>query len=290
MTSQPPIQPSDSDVTQPSTIIDTTEHRLRPLPKKDTAKAWLLTLILHFVIAGGLMAYWYTHQRTNEVTPIAVQLPSETANKTHLASPPSDSLSNTMSASTATLSTITTLASTVANAPSSTASSTPLASYLAQKNLATANPANLPSNKVNSIAPSTTRMVAVTTMTQKVITGDAPIKKALTQRDLPSPSATDVVTLPTTHHADTPQTAKQNTRDSESGNEIEKEASQLSKDIDVNNDELSQLIEQVKKKNQQKIDEQQADSIPAKPTVSESTANSAPKNEPKAIIKPASAP
>lgn len=268
MTSQPPIQPPHSDLTPSETIVDSTEHRLRPLPKKDTAKAWLLTLILHFIIAGGLVSYWYMHQRNTEVAPIAVQLPTENTNKTN-ASQPSD----TMAASATTLSTVVTVASTVASAPSGTASATPLASYLAQKPLAAANPANLPSNKVDNTTTSAPRMVAVTTMTQKVITGDAPIKKALTQRDIPT-SPTDLTTAPTT--------------DNDSGNEVEKEASKLSKDIDVNNDELSQLIEQVKKKNQQKIDEQQANIAPAKPTVSESNANDEPKSETKAVVKPES--
>lgn len=270
------------------------EHHLttihQPPRKKETAKAWVLTLILHFLIAASLVGYWYFNQRPQTNPNIAVDLSTTTSAQS--ATQPASSV--------ATLSSVVTLSSTPASTTmANTNNVKPLANYVAQQQLnQPAQPMNLPSNGMIA--------VPITTFEQKVVTYDAPIKKALTARDMPknehnslSSDSADSSSIDTprnqmaksaTNVSPEDTKAKTATNKEASKNLVtaketapESEASDLSKDIDVDTDKLSQLIDEVKETNQKKID---AQIQPAKTVVIETPS----KEKETEAKKPASSP
>lgn len=291
-TTEPTNNPSTSQINNqtPTMISDSqtrvTEQRLHPLRKTENTKAWVLTLLLHFLIAGGLVGYWYFYQRPQALTPLAVEVAS--ANTPPVATTPASTLT--------TLSTITTLASVTSQPASSTGMSSPnkpLADYVAkQQAYQPAQPFNLPSNNMTSMP------MPITNVQQKIITHDAPITKALTSRDIAKNETTAHTDTPSNDNSDdkvtviedvSPQpnnnidyptkkadATSEQTTPTKTGNSSEKEASNLSKDIDVDNEKLSVLIEQVKDKNQQQIDAQRGSKAVIVNTDNESKPASAP--------------
>lgn len=227
-----------SDVDLPALDRGDSQRTTIPLTaKKDNVKAWTLTLLLHLLIAGSLVAYWYFYQRpkSNENLQIQLETQSTTIKKPAIAS---------QSASAATLTTLSSVASSTlsaaaASTPMPAASSTagrPLANYVnTQQTAPVAVPVPVPTpNNANTI--------------QKVVVNEAPVTQALTSRDIPSKEIAKTKT-PTTKVQEKPaQTDKPTAPTSET------EARKLSEEIDVNNAELTKLIEQVKTQNQQKID------------------------------------
>lgn len=274
---------SQNEISQPKI----SEHTLRPIHKKETAKAWVLTLVLHFLIAGGLIGYWYFYQRPHTEgsnVPLAVSLPA----KPIPTSTPASTLTTLSSITTSSVASQTAI-------PASVASMTgkPLADYLAKQQATPPPGVTLPSNGITPI------QIPTTVMQQKVITHDAPIKKALTERDIARNEATKSDTQSTGATNTPKETSTAITQVNErvkvlqqddkpshpisatdtpitKGDPTEKEASELSKDIDVNNEKLTQLIDEVKIKNQRQIE---ADSG-IKPTVTDSPAPSKPASTP----------
>lgn len=231
------------------------EYPLRPVRKKETAKAWILTLVLHFLIAGGLISYWYFYQRPQANVanvPLAVSLPTATPTNT-----PASTLTTLSS-----VITVSTASQTMMTASPASLTSKPLAEYLAkQQATQPATGAVLPVNGI------TTVQMPATVMQQKVITHDAPIKKALTERDIAKNEDShngqaDIEIAQVNERANALQQADNTDNRPTSpvdapvakGDVAEKEASMLSKDIEADNEKLSQLIEQVKVKNQRQIE------------------------------------
>lgn len=216
------------------------EHYPSP-HKKEIKKAWLFTIILHLVIAGILITYWYFNQSkkpdliaTNlqpPSQPIAQPLPLPPL-KTELASASIPSPSTTEN-TTSSEQTNTTIANNVQTneipptvAPNITQTKkidnqpikeTPLSKYISNQ---------MPNTQTN------TNIDKPSNPTNKPVQDNRAI---LTQRDLP--------------RNEMPK--NQNNKQKPAQQEITK----LTQEAEQENDKISKLIEQVKAQNQRKIDE-----------------------------------
>lgn len=205
-----------------------------PSRKKETAKVWLLTIILHLLIGLSLLAYWhFYHKPKTQPLPTTNQPMASTPMKTNIIMA-SIVASTTFTSASATASTTKT-SSTVASTPKIAKITQPLTTHAetaqnVKQNLNQNQPQNTKQQAIDMPQSTTT----VTTTTQKVV-HEAPVTQALTDRDLPMAEKPK----------NTIATSEQN-----------KEATELSEDIDAKNKELSDLINQVKKQNQQKIDKE----------------------------------
>lgn len=218
------------------------EHYPSP-HKKEIKKAWLFTIILHLVIAGILITYWYFNQ-SKKTDLIATNLQTQSQSvaqakllplpplKTELASAPIPSPNTTenITSSEQTNTTIANNAQTNEIPPTVTPSTaptkkidnqpikeTPLSKYISNQMPNTQTNTNIdkPSNPTNKPAQD--------------------IKPVLTQRDLP--------------RNEMPK--NQNNKQKPAQQEITK----LTQEAEQENDKISKLIEQVKAQNQRKIDE-----------------------------------
>ncbi len=265
-----PISKDDNAPPNNTVVTQNRSENLHPVRKKDNAKAWLLTLALHFLIAGGLVSYWYYFQHPQAASALSVEVP---AVKPLSASVPAASAIATLSTVVNVSSAASQTASMALASSATTPTSSPLATYVArQQAQQPAQSYNLPSNSITAVQMPTT----ITTTQQKVITHEPTVKKALTDRDIAknekaaitfdtakqdtsaSQNALATDDTPAKETATAKYTDEQKVTDKHTAASAspEKEASNLSRDIDVDNDRLSQLIDQVKEKNQRQIEAQ----------------------------------
>ena len=241
-----------------------------PAKKKEVAKAWLFTLLLHVIVASGLIAYWYYNQHTNHTDTIAMQLPKDGTQDASVATsvvelPASVIASTALNVTTPALTASAVTPALVESVAASDAKR-PLANYVAKQIVS--------------------RQVLVPTPQAVVTTPQTPpvADRALTTRDVPAKETTAKFTATTESasktaaasasqqptvpalaqtkaeqaatHATTTKPAS-NTIANTTGNtnsHLEKQAAQLTQELDASNDQISQLIDQIKKRNQQQID------------------------------------
>ena len=237
-----------------------------PAKKKEVAKAWLFTLLFHVIVASGLIAYWYYNQHTNHTDTIAMQLPKDGTQDASVATsvvelPASVIASTALNVTTPALTASAVTPALVESVAASDAKR-PLANYVAKQIVS--------------------RQVLVPTPQAVVTTPQTPpvADRALTTRDVPAKETTAKFTATTESasktaaasasqqptvpalaqtkaeqaatHATTTKPASNIT--SNTSNHLEKQAAQLTQELDASNDQISQLIDQIKKRNQQQID------------------------------------
>lgn len=202
-----------------------------PNRKKETMKIWFLTIILHLIIGLSLLAYWhFYYQPKNQ--PII----QPTIDPTETVSTPMKSnivIASLVASATLASTTTTTMASTPhASAPKIVKQNK--VSVTTDKPVTTPTQKTTMPNQAPVVPPIPQKTTVTTTITEKVV-HEAPVTQALTERDIP--------TIEKPKH-------------SVAVSEQNKEAVELSDDIDAKNKELSELINQVKKQNQQKIEKE----------------------------------
>lgn len=218
-----------------SAQFGSTATPLHPV-KKHTATAWVLTLVLHLLIASALVGYWYFYQRptTQKTLPLEVQAKAEVPTHTQAQPTPSSAALSTLSRPASGTQPMASqpVPATANDTNPNTTAQRPLANYVATQ-----------------MAAQQATHAASTPITLQTVTHPAPVTKALTSRDIPAKA----MTQPPQATNPTPQ-AKTSAIAEATTNPPEKEASKLSNDIDIDNAELAKLIDQVKTQNQQKID------------------------------------
>lgn len=220
--------------------------------KKEIKKAWLFTIILHLIIAGVLITYWYFNQSqkpdpvTTNLQAQAKPMPEPVALpplKTELASAPSFDPIPTNTDTTLTQNNNTTLASvpqtTQPEAVPTQNTTPPIKVETDNKNIDKERPL---SKYINNQNPNTNAGTTKTVNTATTMATTQNSKQGLTQRDLP--------------RNEMPKT--QNTKQKPEQQEMAK----LSQEVEKENDKISKLIEQVKNQNQRKIDENIAKNRP----------------------------
>lgn len=223
-----------------------------PPHKKEIKKAWLFTIILHLIIAGVLITYWYFNQSqkpdpvTTNLQAQAKPMPEPVALpplKTELASAPSFDPIPTNTDTTLTQNNNTTLASvpqtTQPEAVPTQNTTPPIKVETDNKNIDKERPL---SKYINNQNPNTNAGTTKTVNTATTMATTQNSKQGLTQRDLP--------------RNEMPKT--QNTKQKPEQQEMAK----LSQEVEKENDKISKLIEQVKNQNQRKIDENIAKNRP----------------------------
>lgn len=191
-----------------------------PNRKKETIKIWLLTIILHLIIGLSLLAYWHFYHQPKQQKPTLSVQPDMTTTK-------STAVIASIVASTTIAST--TFASTTTTSQPKTVKTQQIQPTPQQQ---TTIVTDKPSQPTTPASTPTVAMTTTTTIERKTVVHEAPVTQALTDRDLP-----------------TSEKPKQSVAIAEKN----KEATELSDDIDAKNRELSELINQVKQQNQQKI-------------------------------------
>lgn len=220
--------------------------------KKEIKKAWLFTIILHLIIAGVLITYWYFNQSqkpdpvTTNLQAQAKPMPEPVALpplKTELASAPSFDPVPTNTDTTLTQNNNTTLASVPQTTQPETVptqnTTPPIKVETDNKNIDKERPL---SKYINNQNPNTNAGTTKTVNTATTMATTQNNKQGLTQRDLP--------------RNEMPKT--QNTKQKPEQQEMAK----LSQEVEKENDKISKLIEQVKNQNQRKIDENIAKNRP----------------------------
>lgn len=276
MTTQPPdSQAPTQDINNPTGAVK----------KKEIAKAWLFTLLLHVLIAGGLIGYWYYNQHKNRTDSLALQLPKSAPQKTAVVAS-----TVALPASTVTFTASTTVLTPVASAitPALVASVTasdaqrPLANYVA-KQIVT----KQATNQVLVTAPHIGIKSEPTTLADRALTArDLPTKPSAAKppvvaevsskaakteanpidaQDKSEPPVANVATSKSTSKSDASEVTV-------TTKAAEKQAVQLTKELDASNDQISELINQIKVRNQQQID---AISSTTSPAVTPSIASAA---------------
>ena len=183
-------------------------------PKKELKKAWLLTIILHLLIAVSLISYWYFSQNKKS-QPIPTNLQTQTIALEQKLPP-----LLTQTASATTIMPASTAADTVVQSTPTNPDNIerPLANYI---------------NHVNNNPPAQKNLVE-----QHVNVAPPPVNQALTKRDIAPPPGNQALTK-----RDIAPSERQKPKQDNDTQEV----TQLTEELDEN-------YEQIKKHNQQKID------------------------------------
>ncbi|MFW2178523.1 MULTISPECIES: hypothetical protein [unclassified Moraxella] len=259
---------------QPEQPTSSASTHTKPKPKKhqELTKALLFTVMLHAILAGGLIWYWQNHHQFDSSTKSTTTKASSSAN-TAVITP--------IIASQLPASTITTSAS--ASVPASqpvtnSVSSTAQLTKNTHTNINQTSSSNIMSSMTLPVDRINANLLNILNA-QQVIVHEAPVNQVLTSRDIPMASS-KTANKNTTNlgnevtNSDIANKNRTNPKNQSNSNLVkaqptapktvtEKQAKQLSKELDMDNKELTDLIDQIKNDNKQKIEKHQQQNNPS---------------------------
>lgn len=207
-------------------------------PKKDHLKAWLLTILLHVVIVTAIVGFWHSSRQQDTAKP-SVTTRAQTINTQSMSSEqkPDNSLTASDASQPATLASqptaLTTISSSTASVATDFTVTLPPVTFNAPTMYFFDNSQD---SAPTQLYPQPLPPQPATEVTRQNRVPQSPANAVLTSRDVP--------------HRERATRQNQDMTDSPTASE----ASQLSSDIDKNNEQITQLINQVKQNNQKKID------------------------------------